>query len=318
MSNSSQITSDKYQIPLRIATRGSRLALWQADFVRKNLMQAYKNLKVELVTIQTLGDRILDRPLSQIGGKGLFVKELEKALLEHRADLAVHSLKDVPGFFPEGLELSTILERDHPGDALILREGKFLDDLPSGALVGTSSLRRAAQLKNLRPDLKIQPLRGNVNTRLKKLDEGKVDATVLAVAGLHRLKLSKRISLVFEPDQMLPAIGQGVLGLEIRSDDNRTRNLLQFLDDEPTRFCVTAERMVLKKLNGSCRVPIAGHCILENKTLFLRAQIAEPRGTKVINAEGRSSTDEAEKLGSRVAKKLIDQGGGIILDELDK
>ena len=316
MGSSSQTASATDEALLRIATRRSRLALWQAEFVREQLQRTHRELRVELVTIQTRGDRILDRPLSQVGGKGLFVKELEKALLEQRADLAVHSLKDIPGFFPEGLELSTVLKRDHPGDALILRKGSGLKDLPSSALVGTSSLRRAAQLKHLRPDLEIHPLRGNVTTRLKKLDDGEVDAAVLAVSGLHRLGLEDRITLVLDPKQMLPAIGQGVLGLETRSGDDQTRNLLQFLEDKPTRDCITAERMVLQQLEGNCQVPLAGHCILEKNTLYLRALIAEPDGTRVIRAEGRSSRSEASEMGIRVARSLLDQGGNELLQKL--
>ena len=316
MGTSSQTVSVTGRALLRIATRGSRLALWQAEFVRKQLKRIHRELRGEIVTIQTRGDRILDRPLSQVGGKGLFVKELEKALLEQRADLSVHSLKDIPGFFPEGLELSTVLDRDHPGDALILRKGSGLEDLPSGALVGTSSPRRAAQLKHLRPDLEIHPLRGNVTTRLKKLDDGEVDAAVLAVSGLRRLGLENRITLVLDPKQMLPAIGQGVLGLETRSGDDQTRNLLQFLEDEPTRDCITAERMVLQQLEGNCQVPLAGHCNLEKNTLYLRALIAEPDGTRVIRAEGRSSRSEASELGTRVARGLLDQGGKELLQKL--
>ncbi|SVD49031.1 uncharacterized protein METZ01_LOCUS401885, partial [marine metagenome] len=218
---------------LRIATRGSKLALWQAEHVRDRLLQQHPGLRVELVVLKTKGDLILDRPLAEAGGKGLFVKELESALLENQADLAVHSLKDVPALLPDGLELSTILSRENPHDAIVFREKNMkLEDLPPGSMIGTSSLRRAAQLKNIRPDLKVTSLRGNVPTRLQKLDSGKVDAAVLAVAGLRRLELEHRIDQELLPEQMLPAIGQGVLAIEIRKDDVKTLKKLYFLNDD--------------------------------------------------------------------------------------
>ena len=299
---------------LRIATRGSELAIWQAEYVRERLLQRFTGIGVELIVIKTKGDRILDRPLAEIGGKGLFVKELENALHENRADLAVHSLKDVPAILPEGLELSTILSRENPHDALVFRKQEMkLEDLPQGSLIGTSSLRREAQIRIMRHDLKVVSLRGNVPTRLKKLDLGEVDAAVLAMAGLRRLKLEHRIDQELMPEHMLPAIGQGVLAIEIRKDDENTRNILHFLEDESTRACVTAERKVLKILEGNCKVPLAGYCRIEEEMLHLSALIANPDGTGIIRAEDRDFAHEAEQLGEKVANSLMKQGGKELL-----
>ena len=302
---------------LRIATRGSKLALWQAEHVRDRLLQQHPGLRVELVVLKTKGDLKLDRPLAELGGKGLFVKELESALLENQADLAVHSLKDVPALLPHGLELSTILSRENPHDAIVFREKNMkLEDLPPGSMIGTSSLRRAAQLKNIRPDLKVTSLRGNVPTRLQKLDSGEVDAAVLAVAGLRRLELEHRIDQELLPEQMLPAIGQGVLAIEIRKDNVNTLKKLHFLNDDSSRDCIIAERKVLEKLEGNCQVPLAGFCMIENEMLHLRALIADTDGTEIIRGEEYAPRQDAEQLGVRVARALLEQGGGELLRKL--
>ena len=269
------------------------------------------------VVLKTKGDLILDRPLAEVGGKGLFVKELESAMLENRADLAVHSLKDVPALLPEGLELSVILKRENPHEVLVFRETHMtLEDLPPGSRIGTSSLRRGAQLKNMRPDLEVTSLRGNVPTRLKKLDSGEVDAAVLAAAGLIRLELEDRINQELSTEQMLPAIGQGVLALETRKGDDATLEKLRFMNDEPTEDCMTAERKVLETLEGNCQVPLAGFCKLDGNNLHLRALIAEPDGSTIFRAEERASRDESEELGTRVANQLLQQGGGALLQQL--
>ena len=294
---------------LRIATRGSQLALWQAEWVKQHILEKHPGVTVELVVLKTTGDRVLDRPLSEVGGKGLFVKELETAILENRADLAVHSMKDVPGQLPAGLEISVIAKRENPADALVSRDGHSLDSLPDNSLVGTSSLRRGAQIKQLRPDLNIRSLRGNVPTRLRKLDEGEVDAAVLAVAGLKRLKLEDRISEILSVERMLPAIGQGVIGIETRVGDRATSDLLAHLDDPETRDCVCAERQVLIDLEGNCRLPIAGYCTLAGNYLHLRALLASPDGSLMIRESGQATRNSARELGGLVAEQVLKNGG---------
>ena len=255
---------------LRIATRSSPLALWQAEEVTRQLGEHYPALKVSLVQMKTRGDKILDAPLAKVGGKGLFVKELEAGMLEGRADIAVHSMKDVPMSFPDGLELGLIMAREDPRDAFVSNKYNSLEDMPEGSLVGTSSLRRQTQIRERYPHLNIDWLRGNVNTRLRKLDDGEYDAIILAAAGLKRLGFDERIKSALEPELCLPAIGQGVLGIEIRSDDDAVRELLKPLGDADTTLLVTAERALNKTLNGGCQVPIAGHAIFEQGEIYLR------------------------------------------------
>ncbi len=303
---------------LRIATRGSRLALWQAHWVKSQIQQHFPEQTVELVIVQTKGDRIQDRPLSQVGGKGLFIKELEATLLRGEADLAVHSLKDVTGEVPEGLVMPVVTAREDFRDALIAPRQVSFDELPSGAVVGTSSLRRAAQLLHLRPDLEIQSIRGNVETRLGKVDSGAFDATLLAVAGLKRLELESRITEVFSAETLLPAIGQGVLGLELREDDPETLNLIQPLQDETTALCCQAERRLLERLEGSCQVPLAGLCEQRGVRLKLRGQLLSPDGRRSVEheAESAATPEAARALGDEVTDAILNSGGREILAAL--
>lgn len=302
---------------LRIATRGSELALWQANFVKQELQKIHAGLEVELVILKTQGDKILDVPLAKVGGKGLFVKELEAAMLEDRADIAVHSMKDVPMEFPDGLGLAVICEREDPRDAFVSNNYKSLDELPEKAVVGTSSLRRQCHIKALRPDLEIQFLRGNVNTRLRKLDEGQYDAIILASAGLIRLGMADRITQPLTVEQSLPAVGQGAVGIECRIRDAETVELLRPLHHTNTAWCVGAERAMNLTLQGGCQVPIAGHAVLEpNRQLYLRGIVADPYGDTVLCAEGRASFTSAEQLGSAVGKDLLAQGADKILERV--
>ena len=304
---------------LRIATRGSQLALWQAEYVKARLEAAHENLQVELNVMTTRGDKILDVPLAKVGGKGLFVKELETALLEKRADIAVHSMKDVPMEFPECLGLAVICEREQPTDAFVSNNFASFDSLPQGACVGTSSLRRQCNLHALRPDIKIEFLRGNVNTRLAKLDDGQFDAIILATAGLKRLGMADRITEQLSVEQSLPAAGQGAVGVECRVDDEETRALLQVLHHEDTSLCVTAERAMNRYLNGGCQVPIAGFAVLEpGGQLYLRGLVANPDGDEMLRAELRGPIAEAESIGIRVAEDLLAQGAETILDAVYK
>lgn len=301
---------------LRIATRKSPLALWQAEHVKARLQQAHPGLAVELVTMSTQGDKILDTPLAKIGGKGLFVKELEQGMLEGRADIAAHSIKDVPMEFPEGLYLSTILEREEPCDAFVSNDYDSLDELPQGAIVGTSSLRRRCQLLNRRPDLKIEDLRGNVNTRLSKLDDGQYDAIILACAGLIRLEMEDRIKQSISSELILPAVGQGAIGLEAREGDDETLALISVLDHETTRYRVLAERALNLGLNGGCQVPIACHATIDNDKLHLRALVGEPDGSNIVSGEIRGNKTDAEELGTELANELLGKGAKTILDKL--
>ena len=301
---------------LRIATRKSPLALWQAEFVRNQLLRHHPGLTVELVTFTTRGDKILDTPLAKIGGKGLFVKELETALLDNGADLAVHSMKDVPMDFPEGLELGVICEREDPRDALVSARFAGIDALPTGARVGTSSLRRQCQLRALRPDLDIISLRGNVNTRLAKLDAGAYDAIILATAGLLRLDFGARIRERISTRTSLPAGGQGAVGIEIRSDDARLRALLEPLHHEPSALCVRAERAMNKHLQGGCQVPIACFAELQDEQLFLRGLVGAPDGSIVLRAEMHGLSGTPEALGVDVAEQLLQQGAAEILEQV--
>jgi hydroxymethylbilane synthase len=301
---------------IRIATRESLLALWQAEFIKAELQKAHHGLEVELLGMTTRGDQLLDSPLSKIGGKALFVKELEQALLEDRADIAVHSMKDVPMEFPEGLGLAIICEREDPRDAFVSNQFDAVESLPQGARVGTSSLRRECQLRALRPDLKISSLRGNVQTRLRKLDDGEFDAIILASAGLIRLKLEERIASFMPVETSLPACGQGAVGVETRIDDERVKALLQPLHNSVSATQVLAERAMNRRLEGGCQVPIAGYAIADPADpdqLWLRALVGEPSGGKILSAEARGPKAEAEALGIAVADDLLAQGAGAIL-----
>lgn len=298
---------------IRIATRKSALALWQAEFVKSELEKAHPNLKVSLVPMVSRGDQLLDSPLAKIGGKGLFVKELELALLEDRADIAVHSMKDVPMHFPEGLGLFCICEREDPRDAFVSNNFSSLDELPQGSIVGTSSLRRQAQLLKLRPDLTINFLRGNVNTRLAKLDAGEYDAIILAAAGLLRLGFAERIRSYLSVEDSLPAGGQGAVGIECRVDDHELHQLLAVLHDPNTADRVTAERALNTHLNGGCQVPIACYAVLEQDQLWLRGMVGQPDGSQLLMAQARAPRAQASQLGVQVAEDLLSQGAGEIL-----
>ena len=301
---------------LRIATRASPLALWQAEHVAARLEELHSHLKVPLVTMKTRGDKLLDAPLAKVGGKGLFVKELEQGLLDGRADLAVHSLKDVPVDFPDGLELALVMEREDPRDAFVSNRYANLSEMPAGTLVGTSSLRRQTQIRERYPGLRVDWLRGNVNTRLSKLDAGEFDAIILAAAGLQRLGFAERIKAVIEPEECLPAIGQGVLGIEIRSNDNQLRELIAPLAHAETTLRISAERALNQTLNGGCQVPIAGYAVLEQDQLYLRGLVGEPDGSKILRAEIRGSSSEAHDLGVQLAHQLLAQGADRILAKL--
>jgi len=301
---------------IRIATRKSPLAMWQAEHVADALRSAHPGLQVEILGMSTQGDKILDTPLAKIGGKGLFVKELEERMLSGDADIAVHSMKDVPVELPAGLHLSVILEREDPRDAFVSNHHGSLADLPQGARVGTSSLRRQCQLADRRPDLEIVPLRGNVNTRLRKLDEGEYDAIILASAGLLRLGFAERIRGFIPTEDSLPAIGQGAIGIECRSDDARINALLQPLHHAPTAARVRAERAMNQRLEGGCQVPIGGHATLDGGEVFLRGLVGTVDGSEIVRAEIRGSEADAEKLGTTLADELLEHGAGQILREL--
>ncbi len=301
---------------LRIATRKSALALWQAEHVRDLLRAAYADIEIELVKIVTRGDRILDRPLAEIGGKGLFLKELEYAMLDGEADLAVHSMKDVPADMAEGLVLDAVLPRANPFDALVSRTGDLLADLPAGARVGTSSLRRRSQLLALRPDLEVTDLRGNVDTRLRKLDEGQYDAIILACAGLQRLGLGERITETLQPPAFLPASTQGIIGLQCRCDDDVTRALIKPLADADTMAIASAERAVARVLEATCQVPLAAHAVLENGVIRLDSMVNTPDGKTSVRASGEAPAAQAAMLGEKVAAELLQNGAGRVIAEL--
>ncbi|MDA8170164.1 MAG: hydroxymethylbilane synthase [Nitrospiraceae bacterium] len=301
---------------LVIGTRGSKLALWQAEWVRSQLLEMEPSLEIELNKIKTTGDKILDVALSQVGGKGLFVKEIEEALLEGRADIAVHSMKDVPTEFPEGLHLAAICKREVPGDALVSKNGARFRDLPQGAHIGTSSLRRSCQLLYARPDLKITSLRGNLDTRLRKLDEGAFDAIVLAVAGMKRLGFEGRITEIIAPQVMLPAIGQGAVGIECRKDDREINALVARLNHQETAVCVRAERAFLLRLEGGCQVPIAAYAAVQDGKIRMEGLVGSPSGEKVIKNGREGSPEAPEALGTGLAESLLGRGAGEILAEV--
>ena len=301
---------------IRIATRKSALALWQAEYVKAELLRHHPNLTVELVPMSTQGDKILDTPLAKIGGKGLFVKELEQAMLDDRADIAVHSMKDVPVEFPDGLMLHTICPRENPQDAFVSNQFKSIDELPPGAVVGTSSLRRQCQLKALRPDLTVRDLRGNVNTRLAKLDNGEYAAIILAAAGLIRLGFEQRIAALMSVDTSLPANGQGAVGIECRSEDKEVQQLLSALEHNDTRICVLAERAMNRKLQGGCQVPIGAFAVIEGDTLWLRGLVGALDGSEIIRHQLRGPVAEAEQLGVALAEHLLSLGADRILQDV--
>ena len=303
-------------MPLRIATRESPLALWQANHVKVLLQRAHPGLEVTLLAMTTSGDQMLSAPLAQAGGKGLFVKELEQAMLEGRADIAVHSMKDVPARQPEGLMLSAFMEGDDPRDAFVSNRFRSLDVLPSGSFVGTSSLRRQAQLRAIRPDLVIHELRGNVGTRLRKLDEGHYDAILLAHAGLTRLGLEERITQSFDVERFIPAIGQGIIGIECRKDDAATQALLAPLHHPLSATRLRAERALNSRLGGACQVPVAGHARIDGEQLRMQALVGAPDGSRIVCDEIIGAAAEAEALGIALAERLLRQGAGEILGAL--
>jgi hydroxymethylbilane synthase len=301
---------------VRIATRKSQLALWQAEHVATLLRGAHEGLQIELVPMSTKGDRIQDRSLAAIGGKGLFIKELEVALEDGRADIAVHSMKDVPGDLPEGLTIAVVLPRADPRDALIAAGAASLKDLPTGARVGTSSLRRQAQLLAARPDLKIEALRGNVDTRLRRLDGGELDAIILACAGLIRLGWESRITGRLEAQECLPAVSQGIIGIECRRADATTRLLLDALNDATTRTAMDAERAFAGRLGGSCQSPIAAHATLEGDRLTLHGLVAEPDGSRLLRDSIAGDAADAAALGRQLADRIMADGAGELLERL--
>jgi hydroxymethylbilane synthase len=302
--------------PFRIATRMSKLALWQAEHVAALLRRAYPAVPVELLPLSTKGDRILDRSLAAIGGKGLFIKELETALEQGHADMAVHSMKDVPADLPEGMQIAAVLPRADPHDALIAPDARTLGELPQRARVGTSSMRRQAQLWAARPDLRIEGLRGNVDTRLKRLDTGELDAIVLACAGLDRLGLQSRITARLDRSVCLPAVGQGVIGIECRADDSRTVAALRALDYAPTRVAVEAERAFSRRLGGSCQSPIAAFAEVDGLTLTLDGLVAEPDGSLLLRERIVGEGASAEELGEELAERVLAAGAGELLQRL--
>ncbi|MFZ6017384.1 MAG: hydroxymethylbilane synthase [Nitrospirota bacterium] len=325
-----------------IGTRGSKLALWQAEWIKSEIQRINPNLEVELNRIKTTGDKILDVPLAKVGGKGLFVKEIEEALLRGEVDIAVHSMKDVPTDLPEGLHIATVCEREDPRDALItkVQSSKFkvqsFKDLPNGATIGTSSLRRSCQLRHLRPDLNITQLRGNLDTRLRKLDEGQFDAIIVAVAGVKRLGWSERITEILEPEISLPAIGQGAIGIECRINDESMNDIVAPLNHKETSICVRAERAFLKRLGGGCQVPIAAYATIEQKsrrpeeqkditsellnfrtsTLIIDGLVGSISGHRIIRGRLQGRPEEAEALGIKLAEDLLAQGAREILKEI--
>lgn len=304
---------------LKIATRESALALWQAEYVKAELLKHHPELTVELVPMTSRGDQILDLPLNKVGGKGLFVKELEQAMMDGRADIAVHSMKDVPMVFPEGLGLAVICEREDPRDAFVSNKYQCLEDLPKGAIVGTSSLRRQSQILLQRPDLEIAFLRGNVNTRLRKLDAGEFDAIILAAAGLKRLEFDGRIASYLNPGQMLPSGGQGAVGIEYRSEDSETRALIDVLHHKDTAICVEAERAMVARLEGGCQVPIACYAeLIGSGRLRLRGLVADPNGETVIRDEIEGSIVDNEAMGVELADRLLANGADTILQAIPR
>ncbi|MGV8074520.1 MAG: hydroxymethylbilane synthase [Syntrophobacteraceae bacterium] len=299
-----------------IGTRGSRLALKQSEMIRSALESIWPGLHVELQIIKTTGDKIIDAPLSKVGGKGLFVKEIEDALLDKRVDLAVHSLKDVPSALPEGLEIGAIPKREDPRDVLLTRHGEDLYGLRAHAGVGSSSLRRAAQIRRLRPDLEVLDLRGNLDTRLRKLQDGVYDAVVLAAAGLHRMGWLDMITAYLDPEEFVPAVGQGALGIEVRSLDVDIRRLLAPLHDPDTACAVDAERSFLRELEGGCQVPIGGHALVHGQMVVLCGLVASLDGCRIFRSKRSAPRAKANELGRRLARGLLESGARTVLDEI--
>jgi len=300
---------------LRIGTRASQLALWQANWVKSELEKKYPGMEVTLTKIKTIGDKILDVPLAQVGGKGLFVKEIEEAMLRGEIDIAVHSMKDVPTDFPEGLGLHCITEREDPRDAVISRNVKFAD-LPQGARIGTSALRRQAQLLKVRPDLEMCIIRGNVETRIRKLDDDKLDAVILAAAGLKRLGFTEKVAEYLDVNLSIPAIGQGALGIECRLADPVITGIIDFFNHAETSYAVRAERALLKRCEGGCQVPIAAHGTVNAGSLSLVGFIASVDGSRSVRGEISGPMEECEKLGIQLADRLLADGGKVILEEV--
>ena len=301
---------------IRIGTRGSKLALWQARWVQSRILSLDPDATVELNSIKTIGDKLLDVPLAKVGGKGLFVKEIEEAILDGRVDLAVHSMKDMPSELPEGLVIGAVPKREMPVDVLLSRESRSLSELPDGARIGTSSLRRAAQLLALRPDVNIIPLRGNLDTRIRKLDTENLDAIVLAAAGVRRLNLQDRVTEYLDVELMVPAVGQGALCIEARRGDETLQPILNAMEDLETRLTVTAERALLARLEGSCQVPIAGHGILEQDRLHVTGLVADLGGKTVIRDSLEGPPQDAQRIGTELADMLLKKGAKEILDKL--
>jgi len=301
---------------IRIATRKSPLALWQAEEVSRQLKQHHPELEIELVKMVSKGDKFLDAPLAKIGGKGLFVKELEQAMLDGEADIAVHSMKDVPMEFPEGLHLSVIMEREDPTDAFVSNKYKNLQDLPENARIGSSSLRRQLQIKEMMPSAEMLNLRGNVNSRLQKLDDGEFDAIILASAGLIRLEFEERIADRIAPEQSLPSVGQGAVGIECRVGDTEIEALIAPLNHHDTSTRLSAERAMNHRLHGGCQVPIAGYAVLEGEEIYLRGLVGRPDGSEVVRAQIRGPRDQAEALGTELADQLLNDGADVILREM--
>ena len=302
---------------IKIGTRASQLALWQANHIKSRIETLFPQIEVEIITISTKGDRITDRPLSMVGGKGLFVKEIENALFNNEIDLAVHSMKDMPGELPEGLVIGAIPERENPFDVMISKDNKLLTDYPPKSRIGTSSLRRGSQLKAARPDLEILSIRGNLDTRLKKLKSGQFDAIVLAAAGLIRLGQKNEITQYLDETLMVPAVGQGALCIETRKDDADIRPVMEKLDHGPTRTCVTGERAFLKQIEGSCHIPVACYGEIKGDQVIMTALVASENGQEVIKRQIACSGDQVEEYGRRLADQLLENGGKRILENLN-
>jgi hydroxymethylbilane synthase len=301
---------------LTIATRGSELAVWQANHIKEMIETRYKEVKVELKKIKTQGDKILDVPLAKIGGKGLFVKEIENALMEKEADIAVHSMKDVPVDLPDGLEIFVTPKREEPNDAFLSIKYNSIEELPKNAVVGTSSLRRKLQLLRLRSDLTTKDLRGNVNTRIRKMVEGEFDAIILAKSGLKRLNITEHVKETISVDKILPAVCQGILGIEVRSDDSEIKNIISFINDEETMIRAKCERAFLRKLQGGCQVPIAGYSEINGTKIYLKSLLSSLDGKTHLFAEGEDDISNYENLGIKNAEKILESGGKEILKEV--
>ncbi|WP_457640054.1 hydroxymethylbilane synthase [Persephonella sp.] len=301
---------------IRIGTRKSKLALWQANYVASRLKEHFPQLEVELVKITTKGDKILDVPLAKVGGKGLFVKEIEEAMLRGEIDIAVHSLKDVPTYFPEGLGLVAITEREDPRDAFLSVKYSSIEDMPEGAVLGTSSLRRKAQILQKRKDIKIEDLRGNVDTRIRKLEEGQYDGIILAYAGLKRLELQDKVKKVFDTDYMIPAVAQGFLGIEARLNDRQTIEIVSVLNHRESEIRARAERAFLKTLEGGCQVPLAGYAEIINGKLKITGFVSDLEGVRVFRDIIEGSTDAPEELGEKLANRLLEMGAREVLEEI--